>query len=139
MTPVTVKVEIEVPLERIVNCIVGFCESPYSPWAKSFLPTQSAEGLLEQLPEAEPGIWYSTETYWRNAEGKASLTYDDPNEPEGTFGASVTIGLTALTNGLNIMATKAPSHFADLIKENDDAITHDVFMQMVVFGEIIYG
>lgn len=30
-------------------------------------------------------------------------------------------------------------HFADLIAENDDATTGDVFLQLAVFGEVIYG
>jgi hypothetical protein len=138
-TPVaTLKVEIDIPMERVVNCIVGFCESPYSPWAQSFLPPEKCESLIENTREVEKGIWYSTETYW-TAGGLASLTYDDPSEPEGTFGASKTIGKPELVAGLTAMAQKAPRHFADLVNENDDAITHDVFMQMVVFGEIIYG
>lgn len=37
------------------------------------------------------------------------------------------------------MAEKDPVHFDDLLGESDDAITHDVFMQHVIFGEIIYG
>lgn len=37
------------------------------------------------------------------------------------------------------MAEKSPRHFADLLSEDDDATTHDVFIQHVLFGEVIYG
>lgn len=37
------------------------------------------------------------------------------------------------------MATESPRHFGDLLSENDDAATHDVFIQHVLFSEVIYG
>ena len=46
---------------------------------------------------------------------------------------------TALKKGLQVMADKYPSHFADLLAENDDACTGDVFLQCCVFGDAIYG
>jgi len=42
-------------------------------------------------------------------------------------------------DGLKLMATKYPKHFADWINENDDAITGDVFLQCALFGEIVFG
>lgn len=50
-----------------------------------------------------------------------------------------TIDANAILNGLNVMARKYGRHFSDLVKENDDADTHDVFLQCVCFGEVIYG
>lgn len=44
-----------------------------------------------------------------------------------------------LKKGLQVMANKFPSHFADLLAENDDACTGDVFLQCCVFGDTIYG
>lgn len=37
------------------------------------------------------------------------------------------------------MQEKYPQHWADIINESDDANTADVFLQCVVFGEVIYG
>jgi hypothetical protein len=37
------------------------------------------------------------------------------------------------------MRDQYPRHYADLVEENDDAITGDVFLQLAVFGELIYG
>jgi hypothetical protein len=44
-----------------------------------------------------------------------------------------------LEKGMGIFAKKYPYHFADFINENDDADTGDVFLQCVVFGDVIYG
>lgn len=44
-----------------------------------------------------------------------------------------------LIRGLETMAKIAPRHFADWIGQSEDATTGDVFVQCVVFGEIIFG
>jgi len=44
-----------------------------------------------------------------------------------------------IEKGVKVFATKYPRHFSDFINQNDDAITGDVFLQCVVFGEAIYG
>ncbi len=38
-----------------------------------------------------------------------------------------------------LMATKAPRHFANMIREAGDAETGDVLVQIACFGEIKYG
>ena len=35
--------------------------------------------------------------------------------------------------------TKYSRHYQDAINENDDATTGDVFFQLIVFGEVIFG
>ena len=45
----------------------------------------------------------------------------------------------ALLRGIEIMAEKYPRHFANVVSENDDAETGDVFLQCCLFGEIVYG
>jgi hypothetical protein len=44
-----------------------------------------------------------------------------------------------ILNGLQLMMTKQPRHFGDFLAENDDADTADVFLQLALFGEMIYG
>lgn len=38
-----------------------------------------------------------------------------------------------------LMIKKYPHHFADAMAENGDAITGDVFFQLAVMGELVYG
>lgn len=50
-----------------------------------------------------------------------------------------TLTLKDVRKGLRLMKKEYPSHYADLVEENDDAITGDVWLQLAVFGEVIYG
>ena len=52
---------------------------------------------------------------------------------------SIYLNDSNLQQGLAIMAEHYPHHFNNFIEENEDAITGDVFLQCVVFGEVIYG
>lgn len=54
--------------------------------------------------------------------------------------AMVVLDRAALQNGAQLMAEKYPRHFADALSEsNADATTGDVFLQLCVLGEIVYG
>ena len=45
----------------------------------------------------------------------------------------------ALERGLQIMADKYPKHFSDIISDNADAITGDLFLQCCLFGEEVFA
>lgn len=138
---VGVVAQVEVPLERVVNCIIGAIENGYSPWMHAFVHTDTpatVAALAESKDPADPMIWYARETFWR-AGGQAQITFDREDDDEGDGGGTMSIGYVDFVRGLSLMASKAPRHFADLVAENDDAVTHDVFMQMVVLGDIVYG
>jgi hypothetical protein len=49
------------------------------------------------------------------------------------------LDLHAVKRGLALMPKVAPRHWADFIAENDDATTGDVFIQICLLGEIVYG
>lgn len=46
---------------------------------------------------------------------------------------------TAIEEGLKVMSKDFPKHFADILTENADAETGDVFLQCCLFGELVYG
>ena len=56
---------------------------------------------------------------------------DNPTQHELT--------LKGVRKGLRLMKKEYPSHYADLVEENDDAETGDIWLQLAVFGEVIYG
>lgn len=133
--------QVEVPLERVVNAIIGALEGGYSPWMHAFQHTDTpatVEALAVSKDDADPTIWYARETFWR-AGGQAQVRFDRETDEEGEGGGTMSVGYLDFVRGLNLMASNAPRHFADLVAENDDAVTHDVFMQMVVLGDIVYG
>ena len=70
------------------------------------------------------------------AGGKFTLVHDDP---EGDGLLDTTITRERCKQGLQTMANDYPRHFANLIAQDDDAETADVFLQCVVFDEVIFG
>lgn len=92
----------------------------------------------------EGGKFTSKENYFHPAqivpfvEGCALLLKDAEGEDDQKV---YRIDRKALLKGLELFAedSKMAHHWADFIKEDDDAITADVFFQYVVFGEVIYG
>lgn len=134
----------EVPLDwkMIVNAIIGSIEGSSGYWISSFVvadePTSQTlrkEKSISLDDDDNSGIWYSRPDYWLKG-GRATVTYDNP---EGEGVVSQTIGRNDIEEGLRLMASKAARHFADLMTENDDAITHDVLMQYAILGDIVYG
>jgi hypothetical protein len=49
------------------------------------------------------------------------------------------LDLQSIEKGLQVMAEKYPHHWQDLMNDNDDATTGDVFLQCCLFGEIVFG
>ena len=102
--------------------------------------------------DAEKGLFTDCECRedkWAKAlmEGKGVIVYDLYDEDaedfdgEGKFPESAKhhITLADVEKGLKLMQEQYPHHFADLVEEEDDAITGDVWLQLAVFGEVIYG
>jgi hypothetical protein len=57
---------------------------------------------------------------------------DDKRQP-------MLLDLEAIKRGLALMPKVAPRHWGDFLSENDDASTGDVFVQLCLLGEIVYG
>lgn len=65
---------------------------------------------------------------------------DEPDQDAADYVPEIhIINLETITKGLQVMATKFPKHFADIVAETDDASTADVFLQCMVFGDVLYG
>lgn len=45
----------------------------------------------------------------------------------------------SMRKAMELMAQDYPQHMNDLLSENDDAITADVFLQLSLFEDVIYG
>ena len=55
--------------------------------------------------------------------------YDDDEHP---------LTWEGMLKGMQLMATNEPRHFSDVIEHNDDAVTADVWLQLALFGDVIY-
>lgn len=114
---------------KITNAIIGAFEGGSTYWLRESEYVYTPEGV-----EGNP--LYAEEQFWAKG-GKVKLSYDDPDDQEQR--ATKEVSLIEIKQGLRTMAEKDPRHFGDLVSENDDAATHDVFIQHVIFGEVIYG
>lgn len=128
---------------KITNAIIGAFEGGSTYWLRKaeyvYQPDAIAGNpLYDDLVRLldDPFVGLAESLFWANG-GKMNLIYDDP---EGDDAATEqVVGLMEIRQGLRSMAEKSPRHFADLLSEDDDATTHDVFIQHVLFGEVIYG
>ena len=90
------------------------------------------------------------EDKWAKAllEGKGVVVYDLYDEDAEDFDGDIKdfpasakhhITLDNVKKGLELMHDQYPRHYADLVEEDDDLTTGDVWLQLAVFGELIYG
>lgn len=99
--------------------------------------------------DAEKGLFDKCdccEDKWATAilKGKGIVVYDgyaleDAETEEEKNEARHILTLDGVKRGLELMRDLYPYHWADLADENDDLITGDVWLQLAVFGELIYG
>lgn len=93
-------------------------------------------GVYWQSADSEPLVtkehpWYSDPSIWEREDFRIEVVEDDG---EGHF-----VRLSDVKEGLDLMAKTYPHHFADMIAENFDATTADVFLQCIALKELVYG
>jgi hypothetical protein len=127
--PPQVAITATVSWDKITNAIIGAFEGGSTYWLREVEYTHTPDGI-----EGRPA--YAEDEFWAKG-GKMMLIYDNPEDSDRR--ARKEVGLIEIRKGLRSMAEKSYRHFDDMISENDDAITHDVFIQHVLFGEVVYG
>lgn len=59
---------------------------------------------------------------------------------EEVGGATVwRLDATAVARGLHVFTNEQPRHFANVLLQEDDAETGDVFVQCCLFGKVVFG
>ena len=79
---------------------------------------------------------------WKAIEAGASIPIQDRESLDNDYDNGTVLGyisLKSIEEGENIMADKHACHFADFYSEEGDAITADVWFQLAVMKEVIYG
>ncbi len=125
----------EVPEEKVQNLLTNGFDHGIAYWAM----VQEDSGVDEN-PEAEwrsdlplNGGWVILED--STGEGFPEEGEGNPFEVEG----GVILNRESVERGLQVLASKYPRHFGDMMSENDDAYTADALIQCAVFGDIIFG
>lgn len=95
----------------------------------------------------ESGVWYKQ---WQDTDADdwvpnyisvimsqgGSIQILDAEDENSVLG---TLNLEAIQRGLEIMADRYPRYFREFVEEDYDANTADVFVQLCVLGDIVYG
>ena len=74
---------------------------------------------------------------WNALETGESIEIHDIEDPEGDPLGS--ISLKSIEEGEQIMHDKYPGHYADVLNECGDADTGDVWFQLAIMKDIVYG
>ena len=125
---IEVKATVRIPYEKIQDLIVSAIEGGTNYWAEYKFPDNWKEKYqsYEQIPFNSDNIEvYDVET----------------NELLGYLNrATIKVGLQLMADRKDMKGKAVPArHFKNIATDNEDAETADVFMQLSVMGEIIYG
>jgi hypothetical protein len=121
---------VEIPAQRIADLLTGLFENNASDWLDS----------VERPDGAAIGHeWYSTGEALVQLGWHFTVKFDDPDEAEGTLTGSKRVVLADLEAALQQMANDYPDDFRDIVDESDDANTADIFGQLAILGEVVYG
>jgi hypothetical protein len=124
------KVQIDVPLQRVSDLLCSALEGGSNYWY--MIEKQTKPPIIGFHCMA--GHDFPHIDWPLNVGG--SLSIASMEEPDR---AIATLDLDAAQRGLQLMAEKYPHHWGDFLAENDDATTGDVFLQLALYGEVIYG
>jgi hypothetical protein len=113
------------------------------------------ENLVVSALEGGSNYWYNITDFgkpvryeFRTDSDKIFRHVDYPMNPGGYLviesteepkRKSARLNLKNIHRGLVLMAAKYPAHYADVLNDNTDQSTADVFLQLALYGEVIYG
>jgi hypothetical protein len=121
-------VEREVTIDQVKDLFILACEGGSNYWAKSVSPLlddwRKSRNVLEDNYDymLRGFIVEEIPVYWEKYKEKKHK-----------------VTKTKIKNALRLMAKNYTNHFNDMLNENTDAETGDIFMQLCVFGDVIYG
>lgn len=111
---------LDVKNEILVDTFISAREGGSNYWMHSMKPTSAyVAGDVDSFYNAMVDGFELVECY--EDEVKHIVTKDD------------------IKKGMELMKSKYPQHYSDMKKEYGDADTSDIFLQLCVFGKLIYG
>ena len=130
-----VKTTVEVPLQRVADLLVSAFEGGSGYWAveAKALGLAANKAVRLSFGTGEDGDNYYPRIIRYPLSGGVTMVRDSDESKWHR------LDMAAIERGLYLMAQKYPKHFADFVAENDDAGTADVFLQLALLGEVVYG
>lgn len=136
-----IKIEVELTLDQIRNLLCSAFEGGSNYWyeirGKGCAPPYELKdfnhgGKAQDLFN----YWHWCQLIPTTEGGWLEITVPEAGEP---YEAPHRLDLQALRKGAQVMAEKYPRHFANVISEDDDSETGDVFLQCCLYGEVVFG
>jgi hypothetical protein len=127
-----VTTEVEIPIERVADMLCCAFEGGSNYWYHIKVKKAPEQFTFRYMPDLmeKPTSYTDFPT---NEGGYLIVGDDEESMPDGM------LDLGTIRTGLEVMADKYARHFQDLLNENDDADTGDVFLQCCLYGEVIFG
>lgn len=131
-----IPVAVDVPVKSVLDVIITAAEYACAYWA-----------VIVAASELPANLSYYERFFNIATDGWIDFSLLEEMETSSLgFGLTQKIGTktmrlnnNTIQNGLKLMANKYPRHFGDLMCNNHDADTADVFLQCCLLGDIIYG
>ncbi len=123
-------VKIEVTKERRSDMLCGALEGGSNYW---YLLKEKACKIIQKYgKKGTPTVDRMFEAIYAGE----TIEIHDAEDEKNKLGE---INLTSMDKGEQTMANKQPRHFMDMINEEDDAITADVWFQYCVMNDLVFG
>lgn len=112
------------------------------------IPRDQVESLIVSALEGGSNYWYC-EAEWSHAD-EVEWYYEAPFRDGGYLRVKqrddcgdvrpteFDLTLERVVAALTKMSAEYPDHFSDIVRENADAVTGDVFLQLAVLDEMVY-
>ena len=136
-------VRLTVPVDRIRNLITGALEGGSNYWVNrivkfTYPPGTTKADFGEGGKHCPPDSFCGRKELVPTFEGGCMvLNVDNPEVGEDMV--DLPFGPEQIARGVQVMAEKYPHHFRDMMSEDDDATTADVFLQCCIFGDCIFS
>ena len=141
------QVEVEVQNDVIRELLTSAFEGGSNYWIER-LDYRLGDGVSDK--DVQPGgrHYPGPKDYWPRycvisfVPGCAVLVYEQPETEEkarDTHYKPLVLDERALARGMARVASQRPHEFAEIVSGDHDASTADVFLQMCLLGDIVYG
>ena len=128
--------------QRLSEMFISAIEGNYMTraWCDSILATdEDAENFVVPDGMLQGCGWYANPAFFDRQDYQITVIHDGEDSEEGELNYTTVITPKDIAEGLQLMATKYPAHFADMMQETGDAITSDVMLQCIVLKDALFG
>jgi len=127
-----------IPAADIASVVVTAIEGGSSYWCARYdiraaVKARAAEAKIEERP------LYSAGAFYLLAGWSIEFHHDGPDSEEGAADVKTALNYGRVIRALSLLADKYPAILARIVSENYDADDADVFLQLALMGEVIFG